>query len=109
MIKVEQDEVMAKGVGVAARVASHRDNDWLRWLVRFANIKEDEFMLTSINYDFNSIQESVIICSAAKSNCSNICSRDEPLPFRHSSAALNLPVPSGINDVCHVRSRIEAM
>lgn len=50
MIKVEQDEVMEKGVGVAARVASHRDNDWLRWLVRFANIKEDEFMLTSIKY-----------------------------------------------------------
>lgn len=45
MIKVEQDEVMEKGVGVAARVASHRDNDWLRWLVRFANIKEDELCL----------------------------------------------------------------
>ena len=39
-----------KGVGVTARVASHRDNDWLRWLVRFANIKEDKFMFTSINY-----------------------------------------------------------
>ena len=51
MIKVEQDEVMEKGCWRGrARVASHRDNDWLRWLVRFANIKEDEFMLTSIKY-----------------------------------------------------------